>query len=402
MCHALVTPGCISEWLHWPKWSKHSSVSRITSRKKPRSSACVTSSFNTTPSMAGISNLLPVGPVRAHPIVDRVVRVHRFAGIPPEAVEDVVFHQAALDVPVIDVGDLELTAPGGLEVGQHAPHRLVIEVDARDRVIAGRVLGFLDDLLDATAPVQLGDTQVAQMLMVGLLGQDNAGAVVLLAESLDAVTDRLAEDVVAEQDHHSIAADELFRQAQRLGDSSRLLLVRVKEPVDPELLPVAEQTKKLACMRTACHQHHLGHARLDEGLDRVADHRPVVDRQQVFVGDAGQRVQPASRSTSEDDALHTWRILLAGSGRLRSWETPTHRRPPPLKRASPPMASGGGTGRNGDRQSRRTGSGAGTGSPGNRLARPRPPPDAVGLALRSGSRSPSSWASLSWSRSSPS
>src|SRR5579864_8943700 len=40
-CQALAVPGYISEWLHWPKRSKKSSVSRMTSRKKPRSSAWV-------------------------------------------------------------------------------------------------------------------------------------------------------------------------------------------------------------------------------------------------------------------------------------------------------------------------------------------------------------------------
>src|SRR3990172_1308928 len=52
MCQALMTPGYIKEWLHWPKPSaKKSSVTRMISRKKPRSSACVTRFLRTTPSI---------------------------------------------------------------------------------------------------------------------------------------------------------------------------------------------------------------------------------------------------------------------------------------------------------------------------------------------------------------
>jgi hypothetical protein len=67
---------------------------------------------------------------------------------------------------------------------------------------------------------------VAQVLGVCFLEEDNMGALLLLAESIDAVTDRPAKDVVAEQDDDSVAADELFRETERLGDAARLVLVR--------------------------------------------------------------------------------------------------------------------------------------------------------------------------------
>src|SRR5229473_8642101 len=109
MCQALAVPGYISEWLHWPKCSKKSSVSRITSRKKPRSSACVTSCLITTPSMVtGVTSRLQVGAVGADDVLNRVVRLHRFARVAPEAFQHVVLHKPAFDVPVVDVGDLEL------------------------------------------------------------------------------------------------------------------------------------------------------------------------------------------------------------------------------------------------------------------------------------------------------
>ena len=83
-----------------------------------------------------------------------------------------------------------------------------------------------------------------------------------------------------------------------------LLLVAVEEPVDPVLVPVAEQPEELARVRAARDEHQLVDARLHERLDRVRDHRPVVERQQVLVRDPRQRMQPRARAAGEDDALH--------------------------------------------------------------------------------------------------
>src|SRR6266508_1066021 len=116
MCHALVTPGYISEWLHWPKCSKKPSVSRMTSRKNPRSSSCVTSSLTMTPSMLMRSLRAPgdsclfVDAVGAHEVADRVVGLDRLAGVAPEPLENVVLHRPSVEVPVVDVSDLELSA----------------------------------------------------------------------------------------------------------------------------------------------------------------------------------------------------------------------------------------------------------------------------------------------------
>src|SRR5207245_8936558 len=92
-------------------------------------------------------------------------------------------------------------------------------------------------------------------------------------------------------------------------DAARPGLVRVEEAPDAELLAVAQEPQELACMRAACNEHDVGHTRLHERLDRVADHRPVVDRQEMLVGDLGQRMQPAACAAGEDYALHHVGIL---------------------------------------------------------------------------------------------
>src|SRR5215472_5805719 len=106
MCQALAVPGYISEWLHWPKCPKNSSVSRMISRKKPRSSVWVTSCLITTPSIIG---LVLVGAVSAYEVIYLVVGINGLAGVPPEALDDVVFHRPPGDVVVVDIRYLQLT-----------------------------------------------------------------------------------------------------------------------------------------------------------------------------------------------------------------------------------------------------------------------------------------------------
>ena len=42
----------------------------------------------------------------------------------------------------------------------------------------------------------------------------------------------------------------------------------------------------------------------DEALDRIVDHRPIVDRQQVLVRDGRERPQARAEAPGEDDAPH--------------------------------------------------------------------------------------------------
>src|SRR5215211_7980416 len=97
-----------------------------------------------------------VGAVDPDEVVDLVVGVDRLAGVAPEPVEDVVLHGAALHVPVVDVGDLQLTPAGRLQGRDHVEDVLVVEVDAGDHVAAGRVVGLLQDADDPAVVVSSG------------------------------------------------------------------------------------------------------------------------------------------------------------------------------------------------------------------------------------------------------
>src|SRR4029077_9962093 len=103
----------------------------------------------------------------AHEVVDRVVSLDRLARVTPEAVEHVVLHEPALDIPVVDVGDLQLPAARRLQARKYIPDGLVIEVRTGDGELARRILWLLNDQLDAAAAVELRHAKVLQVLAIG-------------------------------------------------------------------------------------------------------------------------------------------------------------------------------------------------------------------------------------------
>ena len=136
------------------------------------------------------------------------------------------------------------------------------------------------------------------------LGEDQAGALSLLAETIHRGGEGPAEEIVGQHHEGGLVADELRRKPERLGNPARPLLIGVEEAFDAELMAVGEKPEELAGMGPTGHDHDLGDPGLDEGLDPVADHGPVADRQQVLVGDPGEREQPAAGPAGEDDAPH--------------------------------------------------------------------------------------------------
>src|SRR5262245_54990772 len=97
------------------------------------------------------STRISAGPVRAA-FRDQPARAQQAlerARVRPPALQDAVGHGARGDVGVVDVRDLELAAPAGLERLDDAEDLVVVQVDADDREIAGRVLRLLDDAHDA-------------------------------------------------------------------------------------------------------------------------------------------------------------------------------------------------------------------------------------------------------------
>ncbi len=96
----------------------------------------------------------------------------------------------------------------------------------------------------------------------------------------------------------------MFGQRQRVGDAAFAFLVGVVDMLQAELLAVGQQAQKIAGIPAAGHDQDVPDARIHQRLDRVVNHRLVVNRQQMLVGDFGQGKQPAARAAGENDALH--------------------------------------------------------------------------------------------------
>ena len=90
-----------------------------------------------------------------------------------------------------------------------------------------------------------------------------------------------------------------------------LRLIRELQALQAELAAVAEQGQELAGVVAARDDHDLVDAGQHQRLDRIEDHRLVVDRQQVLVGDPRERMQSGARAAGENDALHVVRSSSA-------------------------------------------------------------------------------------------
>ena len=178
------------------------------------------------------------------------------------------------------------------------------------------MVGLLGDADHPLVRVEGRHPQMAQVLVLLHRCEQDAGSVGVGGEGVDHRFDGPFDDVVGQHDQHRVAVDEPGGQPEGLGDAAGLLLIAVAEPVDAELVAVPQQAQELPGVGSPGHQHDLGDPGVDQRLDAPVDHRPVVDRQQVLVGDPGQRMQPRAGPPGQDDALHGPQPRRAGRGRV--------------------------------------------------------------------------------------
>ena len=126
--------------------------------------------------------------------------------------------------------------------------------------------------------------------------------------------DVLFDDVVTEHDTDLVAVREVLGKQQRVGDTALTFLIRVLEVAEAQVFAVAQELEEVARMLATCHDHDLANARVHEALDRVIDHRPVVDREQVLVRDERERPQTRTEPAGEDDTFHDW-LQMESRGR---------------------------------------------------------------------------------------
>jgi hypothetical protein len=73
---------------------------------------------------------------------------------------------------------------------------------------------------------------------------------------------------------------------------------------EAEFPPVLQEPQEIARVVPARNDHDIRDSGLYQARDRIVDHRPIKDWQQMLVGDPGHRHQTASETSGQYDPLH--------------------------------------------------------------------------------------------------
>ena len=213
-----------------------------------------------------------------------------------------------LQVHLVERGDLQLAARGGLHLVGLGCHVARVEVQAGDGVGA---LGALGLLLDGDGPALAVELNDAEALgVVHVVAEDRGAARLGVLDGARQVARQAVavEDVVAEHEGARLAADELLADGEGLRQAVGARLLGVGE-VHAVARAVPEQALEVGQVRRRGDDEDVPDARQHEGGQRVVDHGLVVDRQQLLGGHERERVQAGAGTAGEDDAFHIIRPL---------------------------------------------------------------------------------------------
>ena len=126
----------------------------------------------------------------------------------------------------------------------------------------------------------------------------------LLPELFTSHDDVPLDDVVTERDADGLLVGKVLGQAEGVGNSAFTFLVGIVDMFQPEVLPVSEKAEKLPCVLAARNYEDILDPCVDQGLQRIENHGPIEDRQQVFVGHTGEGIKPRAGASSQDHAFH--------------------------------------------------------------------------------------------------
>ena len=235
----------------------------------------------------------------------RLVQALHGAGVQPRvaAAEGDHGQRPLLQIHLVERGDLQLAACGGLHLGGAGGHVARVEVQAGDCVGA---LGALGLLLDGDGPALAVELHDAEALgVVHVVAEDRGAARLGVLDGARQVAGQAVavEDVVAQHQGARLSADEVLADGEGLRQAVRRGLLRVGE-VHAVARAVPEQALEVGQVGRGGDDQDVPDARQHEGAKRVVDHGLVVDRQQLLGGHERERVQARAGPASEDDAFH--------------------------------------------------------------------------------------------------
>lgn len=209
-----------------------------------------------------------------------------------------------LQVHLVERGDLQLAAGGGLDPTRLGGHIARVEVQAGDGVGA---LGALGLLLDGDGPPPRIELHDAEALgVVHVVAEDRGPPRLGVLDGARQVARQAVavEDVVAQHERARLAGDELLADGEGLRQAVRARLLGVGE-VHAVARAVPEQALEVGEVGRRGDDQDVPDARQHEGGQRVVDHGLVVDRQQLLGGHERERVQARAGPAGEDDAFHS-------------------------------------------------------------------------------------------------
>ncbi len=157
--------------------------------------------------------------------------------------------------------------------------------------------------------VELHDAKALGVLHI--VAEHGAAALVFRIGSggLEDLGEAVAVEDIIPQDHGAaVVANELLAQDEGLCQAIRGGLHLVLQ-MDAVLAAVAQQRLKAGRVGGGGNDQDVLNARQHKGGQRVVDHGLVVDRQQLFAGDHGQRIEPCAGTAGKNDTFHICALL---------------------------------------------------------------------------------------------
>ena len=228
------------------------------------------------------------------------------AGVQPRvaAAEGDDGQRPLLQVHLVERGDLQLAARGGLDPMRLGGDVARVEVQAGDGVGALGALGLLFDGYGPALRIELHDAEA--LGVVHVVAEDRGPPRLGVLDGARQVARQAVavEDVVAEHEGARLAGDELLADGERLRQAVGARLLGVGE-VHAVARAVPEQALEVGQVRRRGDDQDVPDSRQHEGGQRVVDHGLVVDRQQLLGGHERERVQARAGPAGEDDAFHS-------------------------------------------------------------------------------------------------
>ena len=122
------------------------------------------------------------------------------------------------------------------------------------------------------------------------------GTTAALDEVGSGIAYALFVNVISQDDTDKVSIDKVFGKRQGCGDAAFAFLVSVVQVIQTKRFAIAQQLQEIASVSASCDDEDFCDSRINQRLNRVVDHRPVVYRQQMFICNFRQGMQTASET----------------------------------------------------------------------------------------------------------